>query len=123
MMGLWREQESYSEDGPFLILSGGDNWTGPAISTWFKGESMVDVMTTIDGYFLSDGTAIHSDSIYQVLTTDYLYSRDDLNFSMYDPDPYNTSIHYRQPVIDWIQSLQTSSTDPLNNYLDNIPRR
>jgi 2',3'-cyclic-nucleotide 2'-phosphodiesterase (5'-nucleotidase family) len=25
MMGLWREQESYSEDGPFLILSGGDN--------------------------------------------------------------------------------------------------
>ena len=44
LMGLWREQEGYSENGPYLILSGGDMWTGPAISTWFKGESMVNVM-------------------------------------------------------------------------------
>jgi 2',3'-cyclic-nucleotide 2'-phosphodiesterase (5'-nucleotidase family) len=87
------------------------------------GNLLVGGMTTIGGYFLSNGTAIHADSMYQVLTTDYLYSREDYNFSMYDPDPYNTSIHYRQPVIDWIHSLQTSTTDPLNNYLDNTPRR
>ncbi len=49
LMGVWREQENYTEDGSFLILSGGDNWTGPAISTWFKGESMVDVMNSM-GY-------------------------------------------------------------------------
>ncbi len=49
MMNLWREQEGYSEDGPFLVLSGGDMWTGPAISTWFDGESMVDVMNVM-GY-------------------------------------------------------------------------
>ena len=42
LMGVWREVEEYDEKGPFLILSGGDNWTGPAISTWFKGESMVE---------------------------------------------------------------------------------
>ena len=30
-----------------LILSGGDNWTGPAISTWFGGESMVEVMNAM----------------------------------------------------------------------------
>lgn len=47
MMGLWREQEGYTEDGPFLILSGGDNWTGPAISTWFQGKSMVEVMNAM----------------------------------------------------------------------------
>jgi 2',3'-cyclic-nucleotide 2'-phosphodiesterase (5'-nucleotidase family) len=49
LMGLWREKEGYKKDGPFLILSGGDMWTGPAISTWFKGKSMVDVMNLM-GY-------------------------------------------------------------------------
>ncbi len=49
LLSLWREVEGYTEDGPFLILSGGDMWTGPAISTWFEGESMVEVMNAL-GY-------------------------------------------------------------------------
>jgi 2',3'-cyclic-nucleotide 2'-phosphodiesterase (5'-nucleotidase family) len=49
LMGLWREKEGYAEEGPFLILSGGDMWTGPAISTWFDGESMAEVMNAM-GY-------------------------------------------------------------------------
>lgn len=49
LMGLWRSDQGYREDGPFLILSGGDNWTGPAISTWFDGHSMVEVMNAM-GY-------------------------------------------------------------------------
>ena len=44
---LWQEQEGFSEDGPFLVLSGGDNFTGPAISTWVQGESMVEVMNAM----------------------------------------------------------------------------
>jgi 5'-nucleotidase/UDP-sugar diphosphatase len=44
---MWQQEEGYYEDGPFLILSGGDNWTGPAISTWTEGESMVDVMNAM----------------------------------------------------------------------------
>lgn len=40
LMGLWKQNEDYSEEGPYLILSGGDNWSGPAISTWFEGESI-----------------------------------------------------------------------------------
>lgn len=44
---LWQEQEGYQTDGNFLILSGGDNWTGPAVSTWTAGESMVDVMNAM----------------------------------------------------------------------------
>ncbi|HJO12650.1 MAG: bifunctional UDP-sugar hydrolase/5'-nucleotidase [Gammaproteobacteria bacterium] len=48
LMGLWREREGYTEDGAFLILSGGDNWTGPAISTWFEGASMVELMNAMD---------------------------------------------------------------------------
>ena len=54
LVGLWREKEGYSEDGPYLLLSGGDHWTGPAISTWFEGEGMVEVMNAM-GY---DATAI-----------------------------------------------------------------
>ena len=48
LYALWQEQEGYTKDGPFLLLSGGDNWTGPAISTWVEGESMVDLMNTMD---------------------------------------------------------------------------
>ncbi|MCB1671680.1 MAG: bifunctional UDP-sugar hydrolase/5'-nucleotidase [Gammaproteobacteria bacterium] len=44
---LWEEQENYRPDGAFLLLSGGDNWTGPAISTWVAGQSMVEVMNTM----------------------------------------------------------------------------
>jgi 5'-nucleotidase/UDP-sugar diphosphatase len=52
LIGLWREEEGYTPEGPYLILSGGDNWTGPAISTWFQGQSMVEVMNAM-GYAAS----------------------------------------------------------------------
>ena len=54
LMGLWRTVEQYQPDGNFLLLSGGDMWTGPAISTWFQGQSMAEVMNAM-GY---DGAAI-----------------------------------------------------------------
>jgi len=49
MLGRWREQEGYTPDGPFLVLSGGDMWTGPAISSWFNGDSAAEVMNLM-GY-------------------------------------------------------------------------
>jgi 2',3'-cyclic-nucleotide 2'-phosphodiesterase (5'-nucleotidase family) len=49
LINRWREQEGYVPDGSFLILSGGDMWTGPAISTWFDGQSMAEVMNEM-GY-------------------------------------------------------------------------
>jgi len=83
---------------------------------------LIGGMTTVSGYTLSDGTPIYAENIYSVLTTDYLYSADP-DFSVYDPEPNNTSVNYRQPLIDWIKSLNTTSQNPLNNYLDNTPRR
>ncbi len=47
LAGLWATE--FSESDIVLPLSGGDNWTGPAISTWFEGESMVEAMNTM-GY-------------------------------------------------------------------------
>ena len=48
LMGLWQEAEGSTYENT-LVLSGGDMWTGPAISTWFEGESMVEVMNAM-GY-------------------------------------------------------------------------
>jgi len=75
-------------------------------------------MTRSNGYYLSDNTPIHADSIYRVLTTDYLYSRPDINFSLYDSVPYYTGLNYSQPTIDYLIHLNTDAADPLDNYLD-----
>jgi len=87
------------------------------------GNLLVGGMTTVNGYFLSNGDPIQSESHYKVLTTDYLYSVPNTNFDKYDPNPTTTSVHYRDPLIDWIKSLHTSPANPLNNYLDSTPRR
>ena len=49
LLGRWRAEEGYTPDGPFLVLSGGDMWTGPAISTWFEGDPAVEAMNLM-GY-------------------------------------------------------------------------
>lgn len=50
MMGLWKETEGYDKmDNSYLVLSGGDNWTGTPISELSQGESVVDVMNAM-GY-------------------------------------------------------------------------
>ncbi|MDX9772697.1 MAG: bifunctional UDP-sugar hydrolase/5'-nucleotidase [Bacteroidales bacterium] len=80
-------------------------------------------MTTIGGFHLSNGTEITDETIYTVLTIDYLYARSDYNFSTYDPNPVYTYTNYREPLIDWMKSINTSSANPLSNYLDYISRR
>jgi len=97
----------------------------------FTGAQVINVvdnflvggMTSLNGYKLLDGTDIHVDSVYTVLTTDYLYSITENHFSEYDDTPMNMSVNYRQPLIDWIKSLNLSTTNPLNNYLDSTPRQ
>jgi len=52
LVGIWRDKYGYGENDNIIVLSGGDNWTGPAISTWFDGKSMVEVMNAM-GYQVS----------------------------------------------------------------------
>ncbi len=52
LVGLLQEENDYQGDQSVILLSGGDNWTGPAISTWFEGQSMVAVMNQM-GYSAS----------------------------------------------------------------------
>ena len=81
-------------------------------------------LTTIGGYQFFDGTPIDSNTTYNVLINDYMYAANDgNNWSTIDPDPYQISINYRQPVIDWLESINTSAANPLENYLDSTPRQ
>ncbi|OGU59881.1 MAG: hypothetical protein A2V66_05115 [Ignavibacteria bacterium RBG_13_36_8] len=79
-------------------------------------------MTTIGGYSLSDGTPINLTQTYKVLFTDFWYTTS-ATLPSYDSAPEYTNINWRQPVIDWIISLNTSPTNPLENYLDSEPRQ
>lgn len=49
MLERWRRDHGYKGGDPFLVLSGGDMWTGPAISTLHEGRSTTDVMNLM-GY-------------------------------------------------------------------------
>ncbi len=48
LAALWREREDYRANS-FLILSGGDLWSGPARANWSKGTAVIDVMNAL-GY-------------------------------------------------------------------------
>lgn len=48
LAALWRDREGYHPDR-FLILSGGDLWSGPARANWSQGAAVIDVMNSL-GY-------------------------------------------------------------------------
>ena len=75
-------------------------------------------LTSVDGYRLRDGEILHPDSLYTVLINDFMYTHPGSDFNLYDQNPYDTGINYRQPLIDWIRSLNTSPENPLDKYLD-----
>jgi 2',3'-cyclic-nucleotide 2'-phosphodiesterase (5'-nucleotidase family) len=87
------------------------------------GDLIIAGMTALGGYRHPDGTPLEADNTYGVLTTDYLYARDDHCFSTFDDSPYHTGLSYHQPTIDYVQSLTTSPSAPLDSYLDPSPRR
>lgn len=49
LLGRFRELGYDPNTDESILISDGDMWTGPAISTWFDGESMVEVMNAM-GY-------------------------------------------------------------------------
>lgn len=71
---------------------------------------------------LDDGTPLDPEATYTVLINDYMYAGQ-AGFP-YDPElpVVPTGAHYRDPVIAWTEQLGTSASDPLDNYLDPLPR-
>ncbi len=43
-------------------------------------------------------------------------------FGAQDPEGYDTSIHWRQPLVDYLESLATKPESPLEDFVDDDPR-
>ena len=87
-----------------------------------KSEVFVGGITTIGGYTLKDGSPVNPSKTYRVLTTDFYYSVTQI-LQQYDNSPVYYKVNWRQPVIDWINSLNTTAGNPLDNYIDKTPRQ
>ncbi|MEM7533898.1 MAG: bifunctional UDP-sugar hydrolase/5'-nucleotidase [Chloroflexota bacterium] len=72
---------------------------------------------------MSDGSAFDPAATYTVIISDFMYAGgDNYLFGAQDEVGYDTNIHWRQPVIDYILSLETSEEQPLDVFLDNMAR-
>ena len=72
---------------------------------------------------LADGSTIDTDAMYTVILNDFMYAGgDDYRFGEQDPDGYDTNIHWRQPVIDYLLFLASSEEQPLDALLDETVR-
>ena len=97
--------------------------TGAELIDCLQSTTIVAGMNTAGGYFHADGSPMKMDSVYQVLTTDYLFALDGYNFHLYDQTPHYTGINYHQPTVSFLESLGTTAGNPLDGYLDHTPRR
>ena len=74
-----------------------------------------------DVYRLADGRIVDLEATYRVLIPEALYAGGNYyEFYKFDPEPAYTGIDWRQPPIEWIRSLDTSTRDPLDNHLDDL---
>ncbi len=82
-------------------------------------EGVGDDLTVV----LDDGSPIDPEAVYRVLVNSYMYQGgDDYLFSQQDPDAYDTGIHWREPVIEWIRAQETGPDRPLEGLIDGQPR-
>jgi 5'-nucleotidase/UDP-sugar diphosphatase len=72
------------------------------------------------GYRLSQtGEPLLEAATYRVLVNSYMYAGGGgFEFQRYDPDARDTGIGWRQPVIDWIVSRDSSPAKPLESLID-----
>lgn len=72
---------------------------------------------------LDDGNPLDPEATYHVLVNNFMYyGGDGYLFSEHNPDGYDTGIHWREPVIEWIIAQQTSPERPLETLLDKTRR-
>ena len=83
-----------------------------------EGENIV-----VDSVTLPDGSPVDMTKVYHVLVNDFMYAGGDgFLFGEQDPNAYDTSIQWRQPVIDWTKAQNTSPANPIDALIDDQPR-
>lgn len=72
---------------------------------------------------LTDGSELDPEATYIVMINDFMYAGgDDYLFGEQDHQGYDTNVHWRQPVIDYLLSLDTDVSTPLDTLLDPTAR-
>ena len=75
------------------------------------------------GVRLDSNRSFHADSTYYLLINDFMYAGGaGYLFDKQELQAYDTSIQWRQPVIDFTRSLGTSRTRPLEDLVDAAAR-
>ena len=97
--------------------------TGEEVVDCLQNSTILAGMTTVGGYFHSDGTPLKMDSTYHVLTTDFLHGQTQYNYHLYDSTPFPTGIVYSEPLLTYLEALSTTPDNPLDPFLDHDPRR
>jgi 5'-nucleotidase/UDP-sugar diphosphatase len=127
-------------------ISRGDITLGDIVSAWpfdnelldltVKGRDIRSTLDTISDSIVvagvqrddagrlvltRSGEVLQPDAAYRLLTTDYMYGNTKYPFRLYDSSPYETSIPWRQPVIDWISAQHSDKTRPIETIIDDKP--
>jgi 5'-nucleotidase/UDP-sugar diphosphatase len=68
------------------------------------------------------GATLKADAMYRVLIIDYVYYGSSYPFQRYDKQPYETSVSWRQPLIDWVRAQHSTQQHPLEGKLDMTQR-
>jgi 2',3'-cyclic-nucleotide 2'-phosphodiesterase (5'-nucleotidase family)/subtilisin family serine protease len=79
--------------------------------------------TVVDSVTLADSSPLVMTETYHVMVNDFMYmGGDNYLFGEQDPNGYDTSIQWRQPIIDWTKAQNTSATNPIDPLIDDQPR-
>jgi 2',3'-cyclic-nucleotide 2'-phosphodiesterase (5'-nucleotidase family) len=70
----------------------------------------------------STESEIEEDALYAVLVSDFMYAGGDeyRQLAQWDPNGYDTSVSWRQPVIDWIEAQDSSPDNPLDKAIEDL---
>ena len=70
------------------------------------------------GYRIADGRIVDPEATYRILIPEALYAGGNYyEFFKFDPEPIFTGIDWRQPPLDWIRSVGSSESAPINGFL------
>ena len=73
--------------------------------------------------FTKTGQPVDPNATYRVLVNDFMYTGgDNFPFQKQDPNGYDTAVHWRQPVIDWLIAQNPSASAPIDGKIDQEPR-
>ena len=86
-----------------------------------KDKPIVAGLTKFAGKWVitKTGEQLDLEQRYCVLINSFMYAGGDgYNFSNYAPTAYETAVHYRQPLIDWLRAQGTNEFIPINELVE-----